>query len=91
MEEGMQPPADNAQAETQAPAQGPCGLEALELVARLLDRAYCGKSVDTLCEQAANEIVRLHKIIDDYAAICRHSSNEINALRAAKERIVVVP
>jgi hypothetical protein len=51
-----------------------------QLVTLLRDRAYSGKSVDSLCEQAANEIERLRKIINDYAAICEASSKEINRL-----------
>lgn len=37
--------------------------------------------MEYLCARAADEIVRLQKIIDDYAAICASQEREIRADR----------
>ncbi len=59
-------------------------MNSAQLVTLLRDRAYSGKSVDRLCEQAANEIERLRRIIDDYARICEASSRELRQLRSER-------
>lgn len=79
MEEGMQPATEAAGEEkAEAPAEGNRGL-----IERLRDRAYSFKAPDPLVEEAANEIVRLKKIIEDYAIICKHSEADIKRLKAA--------
>lgn len=86
MESRMQPATDPA-TQAQTPAEGSCGL-----IARLLDRAYCGKGVDTLVEEAANEITRLHTVIDSYVRSSQAAADEIKTLRSKVygDRIVVV-
>ena len=87
MESGMQQATEEHGAEAQESTEGTRGL-----VDRLRDRAYCGKSIDTLLEDAADEIERLKVVIKSYAASAKAAAEEINVLRSQvyRHRIVVV-
>lgn len=51
-----------------------------DIVQELWDRAYSSKVPDALSERAGQEIMRLRKIIDDYAIICKSYSKELRRL-----------
>jgi len=58
-----------------------------DIVSELRDSAYSGKVPNSLSVQAAGEIERLKKIIENYAKITAASSREINGLLAINESL----
>lgn len=58
-----------------------------DLIDRLRDRAYCGKGVDRLCEEAADELGRLRIALDCYCRSSAAAAAEINGLNAQVKKL----